>query len=158
MTDTLKKYLAAVKRRLNLPKEVRQRVMTDFASSLQGRLEAGQSEEEILAELGSPKKAAAELNEQMKEFAFRKSFWRWPCLGAGILSLIVFLTRGIPLAVISFPLRQGGSIGIIGGADGPTSILVTSSYPLNPWYGLLWLIPVVLGFAGFLLLRRLRRK
>jgi len=157
MTDTLKKYLAAVKRRLNLPRDVKNRVMTDFASSLQGRLEAGQSEEEILAELGSPKKAAAELNEQMKEFAFRKSLWRWPCLGAGILSLIVFLTRGIPLVVLSFPVHQS-SIGIIGGADGPTSILVTSSYPLNPWYGLLWLIPVVLGFAGFFLLCRLRRK
>jgi len=158
MTDTLKKYLAAVKRRLNLPRDVKNRVMTDFASSVQGRLEAGQSEEEIFAELGSPKKAAAELNEQMKEFAFRKSFWRWPCLGAGILSIIAFLTRGIPLAVISFPVHQDSTIGIIGGADGPTSIFVAASYPLNPWSTLWWLIPVVLGFAGFFLLRRLRRK
>ena len=158
MTDTLKKYLTAVKRRLNLPRDVKNRVMTDFASSVQGRLEAGQSETQIMTELGSPKNAAAELTEQMKEFAFRKSFWRWPCLAAGIVSFIAFLTRGIPLVVLSFPVRQGSSIGIIGGADGPTSIIVTSSYPLNPWYGLLWLIPVVLGFAGFFLLRRLRRK
>ena len=157
MTKTLKRYLAAVKRHLCLPRKVKNRVMTDLESSLQERLEAGQTEEEILAELGTAKSAAAELTEQMKDFAFRKSPWRWPCLAVGILGFIALITRGIPLFVLSFPTHQS-SIGIIGGADGPTSIIVTSSLALNPWHGLLWLIPTVLGIAGFVLLRRLRKK
>ena len=157
MTKTLNAYLAAVKRHLALPRKVKNRVMADLESSLQERLEAGQTEADILAELGTAKKAALELTEQMKDFAFRKSPWRWPCLAVGIVSLVAFLTRGIPLAVISFPVRES-TIGIIGGADGPTSIIVSSSYSLSPWRSLLWLIPVVLGFAGFVLLRRLRKK
>ena len=60
-------YIKAVGRRLNLPKDVKQRVMSDFASSIHARQEAGQTDAQILAELGDAQKAAADLNEQMKE-------------------------------------------------------------------------------------------
>ena len=80
MANTMKKYLAAIARRLNMPKDVKERVMNDFQSSIRGRLEAGQTDEEIFAELGSPKKVAAELNEQMKDYTYIKSPWRWVCL------------------------------------------------------------------------------
>ena len=45
------KYLRAIRRRLNMPKDLKDRVMTDFRSSVEARLENGQSEEAILAEL-----------------------------------------------------------------------------------------------------------
>ena len=83
MTDAqkkMKKYTNAIERKLNMPKEVKDRVMTDFISSIQGRRESGQTDEEIFAELGSPKKVAAELNEQMKDYTYFKSPWRWVCL------------------------------------------------------------------------------
>ena len=64
MEKQLDKYLRSVRRRLNMPKELKDRVMTDFTGSLEARLESGQSFEEILAELGSPKQAAKELNTQ----------------------------------------------------------------------------------------------
>ena len=66
MTDAqkkMKKYTNAIERKLNMPKDVKSRVMNDFISSIQGRREAGQTDAEIFAELGSPKKAAADLNE-----------------------------------------------------------------------------------------------
>ena len=80
MTEAEKKmkcYVNAVERRLNLPREVKARVMSDFSSAIQACREAGMSDEAIYAELGTPKKAAADLNEQMKEFAYRKSPWRF---------------------------------------------------------------------------------
>ena len=73
----MKRYCNAVERRLNLPWDIKVRVMTDFASSIQARREAGMTDTEIYAELGSPKKAAAELNDQMREYAYRKSPWRF---------------------------------------------------------------------------------
>lgn len=73
----MKKYTRAVNRKLNLPSDVKRRVMTDFTSSIQSRKEAGKTDEEIYAELGSPADVAADLNEQMKEFAYIKSPWRW---------------------------------------------------------------------------------
>ena len=69
----MKRYVNAIERRLNLPLEVKGRVMSDFGSSIAARREAGQTDEEIYTELGDPKKVAAELNEQMQEFAYRKS-------------------------------------------------------------------------------------
>ncbi len=61
----MKRYLRAVCRRLALPKRYRERVMSDFESSIQARREAGQSDEEIFQALGTPKQAAQELNTQM---------------------------------------------------------------------------------------------
>ena len=61
------KYLRAVRRRLNMPQDLKNRVMTDFVSSIEARKEDGQNEEAIWKELGTPKQAAAELNEQMQE-------------------------------------------------------------------------------------------
>lgn len=75
----MKKYTRAVNKKLNLPSDVKKRVMTDFTSSIQSRKEAGKTDEEIFTELGSPTDVAADLNEQMKEFAYIKSPWRWVC-------------------------------------------------------------------------------
>ena len=73
----MKQYTNSVERRLNMPEDVKRRVMNDFISSISARREAGQSDAEIYAELGSAKQAAADLNEQMREFAYRKSPWRF---------------------------------------------------------------------------------
>ena len=161
----MKKYTNAVERRLDMPREVKVRVMTDFISSIQARREAGQSDAEIFAELGTPKEAAAELNGQMKEYTYIKSPWRWPCLAAAVISGAVLLYGGLTqllarLLTLSFDLsNQAASIGVIGGADGPTAIFVTSSYsPASFWLrtGLPALI-LVMALVGYFQLRRCPR-
>ena len=62
MDKAMKKYIKSVERRLNLPKDIKKRVMSDLESDILARQEAGMTVEAILAELGSPKKAAADLN------------------------------------------------------------------------------------------------
>ena len=69
----MKKYIKAVKRRLNMPKELRNRVINDFESDIASRLETGQSKDQIKKEFGSPQQAAAELNKQMEEYTYKKS-------------------------------------------------------------------------------------
>jgi len=168
MTDAekkMKKYTNAVERRLNLPRPVRERVMSDFISSIAARREAGSSDEEIYVELGDAKKAAADLNEQMKEFAYRKSPWRFLFLflavaagaklaGGGIVFLVgqYFLHR---TGMIVQPVRE--SIGIIGGADGPTTVFLTTSFTTGMEYAALGLVLAV-GILGFLRLRRCKGK
>lgn len=156
----MKRYTRAIERRLNLPREVKNRVMSDFASSIQARREAGQSDEEIFAELGNPKKAAAELNEQMKEYAYRKSPWRYVFAAAaaygaaellgGLIGWILYLSMGLSSG-------EASSIGIIGGADGPTAIFVTTSVP-SPAEIVLPVLLLTLGIWGFFRLRKCRRK
>ena len=162
MANTMKKYLASIARRLNMPKDVKERVMNDFQSSIRGRLEAGQTDEEIFAELGSPKKVATELNEQMKDYTYIKSPWRWVCLAViigCILSLIFGGTLGLLMHLLNASLAD--NVGIIGGADGPTAIFITTSpdYQEYIWYqaGITVLI-LVMSVLGFWRLRRCPRK
>lgn len=160
-------YIKAVNRRLNLPKEVKQRVMADFESDLDARLESGMLWETVLAELGSPQKAAADLNEQMKEYAYRKSPWRYLFLVLSVLSggwLVMYaalLRFGMLLNTLqwSFSSNEAASIGIIGGADGPTAIFVTGGVSAGlDWDVVLIMVIMVVSILAFLRLRRCKPK
>lgn len=162
MTDeqkNMKKYTNSIERKLNMPKDVRNRVMNDLVSSIQGRREAGQTDAEILAELGSPKKVAADLNEQMKEYTYVKSPWRWVCFAVIIgsaLSLAFGGTIGLLVHLLNAYASQ--TVGIIGGADGPTAIFVTTS-PDYVWYKLgITVIFLIMGILGFYRLSRCPRE
>ena len=156
----MEKYLRAVGRRLNMPKDLKERVMADFASSIEARKEDGQEEAEILKELGTPKAAAKELNTQMAEYTYEKSPWRWACLGLAILSGLCLAYRGLPgLLLMLFNKANNASIGIIGGADGPTSVFISTAttdapFPAVKFYVLL----LAMGLLGFFALRKLKQK
>lgn len=162
MTDAekkMKKYTNSIERKLNMPLDLKQRVMTDFISSISARREAGQTDESIYAELGTPGKVAADLNEQMQEFTYVKSPWRWACLALAVLSGIVMLFGGI-MELITFLFNKAinSSIGIIGGADGPTAIFVTTSPDATVYQVGICLLLLVMGLIGFFALRRCPRK
>jgi len=154
----MKKYCNGVERRLNLPRQIKARVMTDFISSITARREAGESDKEIFAELGSPKEAAAMLNEQMKEYAYEKSPWRWLSLFVGIWGVLVFVNNGLTAILAKWlteSLNNQASIGIIGGADGPTAVFVTTAPSAG---NLIWLLVAVMGLLGFWYLSRMKKK
>lgn len=154
----MKKYIKRVARRLELPKNVKERVMSDFVSSIEARREAGQTDAEIMAELGDPKKAAADLNEQMKEYAYRKSPWRFAFLALAIAAGLKMLSDILPAIVgylvfrtFAFTPPQAASIGVIGGADGPTAIFVTAPV----WTGaLIAAVLMIVGIVGYHFLRK----
>lgn len=160
----MKRYIRSVKRRLNLPRDIKERVMSDFESDLQARKEAGMTAEEIIAELGSPKKAAADLNEQMKEYTYRKSPWRFVFLACavygaaevlpGLYVNLVYLVVSAFMRIRSvFMPQEAYSVGIIGGADGPTAIFVTAP----AWAHYLFPVAMlIVGILGYLRLRKCR--
>lgn len=154
----LQKYVRAVERRLCLPRELRERVISDYTTSITARLEQGETPETVLASLGSARDAAAELNEQMKEFTYRRSPWRFAFLGLAIVSLIGLIPQ---LWMLWFTKAVTGlenaSIAVIGGADGPTSIMVTSTTSPVPEL-LVWFALLAVGIVGFVLLHRVTRR
>lgn len=156
----MKKYLKAVKRKLNLPSDVKKRVMTDFISSIESRREAGKTDGEIYAELGSPAEAAAGLNEQMKEYAYCKSPWRWVCLALVIICTFSLLFRGglgLLAAVLSFFLYDP-SIGMIGSTDGPTQIFVALPQDAMIHSMVMTALVLVMSIVGFHYLGHMRKK
>lgn len=144
----VKRYVNAIERRLHLPFATRIRVMTDFSTSLTARHEQGESYEQIMASLGSPKEVAAELNSQLHDFCYRKSPWRFLFLALALLGGIALLGWAFsPL----FPLN----VSTIGGTDGPTVIYVTQSG--FAWPKLLCaLLFLAAGLFGFLRLGHLK--
>lgn len=159
----MKKYTNTVERRLALPRDVKERVITDFITSIAARREAGQTDEEIYAELGSPKEAAAALNEQMKEFAYRKSPWRFLCLAGVVLAALwlvgyCLLPEVIALMLDGMNFGEAGSVGIIGGADGPTAIFVTSKPAAFPVQVAAAVAALGACLWGFFRLRRCKAK
>lgn len=159
MDKRMKKYLRSVRWRLNMPKALKDRLMSDLLSSIEGRMEAGFELQEILAELGTPKQAAAELNTQMKEYTYRKSPWRWFCLAIALFSGLCLIYRGLTgLLLMLFNKAYNASIGVIGGADGPTAIFIsTSRNGIHATTGL-YIIVLLAGILGFLFLRKLKQK
>ena len=155
----MKEYMNQVKWKLALPRDVKKRVMAALASSIQSRVEAGQTEEQIMAELGTPAEVAAELNAQMKEFAYEKSPWRWGCLALAAVSALAFLYKGVLnllVAAITYAERQ--SVGIIGGADGPTAIFVTRAPESAVYSMLISALILVMSLVGFYSLGHMRKR
>ena len=88
----------------------------------------------------------------------RKSPWRFLCLAAAILSgLWLFVDNILPRLMLRTISTNAASIGIIGGADGPTAIFVTSQ-PAGFWNDLIPLVILILGIVGFLRLGRCKTK
>lgn len=154
----LKKYLTAIERKLNLPRDVRSRVMTDFVSSIECRIEAGQNAEAIIVELGSPVSVAAELNEQMKDYTYVKSPWRWVCLVLAIGAVLSILYGGlIGISTHFLNIAVNESVGIIGGADGPTAVFVTTSPDFSLYQIGISVLVLLMSVLGFLRLSRCPR-
>lgn len=119
----LARYLRAVRRRLPLSGQMKDRVMDDLRSSINERREAGQTDAEIFA-----------------------------ALGPAVLALLAGLLKTVT------NLRGFASVGVIGGADGPTEIFIAGPQVFD-WADVIAAgIVLVLGLIGYLLLRRLPPK
>jgi len=161
-TPRIKKYVNNVERRLCLPRRIKSRVMSDFCTTVSARIEQGEGWEAIAASLGSPAHAAEELNEQMKEYSYSKSKWRFLALAAAALPIGWLLLQVlVPVVALSIALpSDAASVGIIGGADGPTAIIVTTS-PISGGYLLkiaLAVLAAAAGIFGFVKLSRIKRR
>lgn len=153
----VKRYMNAIERRLHTDRKTRARIMMELAGDLQSRRESGQSDEAIMQEMGTPDEVAAEFNAALGvQGTARVSPWRWAFAAlAAVLLLEPLLELLLARFWCSFSYPSGASVGIIGGADGPTAIYVATSFSLD---SLLAMLPWLLGsVAGFLLLGWCRR-
>lgn len=145
----VKRYMNAIERRLRVDRKTRLRIMTELAGDFESRRESGQSDEQIMAALGSPAEVAEQFNTAFGAPG-AASRWRWGFVGLALLVLAVVL---VPLLVANFAAGQASSLGVIGGADGPTTIYVSAS----PAQSLIGALPWLLGCAGGFLLPTWRK-
>lgn len=136
----VKRYMNAIEHRLRVDRKTRVRIMTELASDFQSRRESGQSDESIMQELGTPEEIAAEFNASLGTSGRTASRWRWAFVA---LAAAIAFTR---LLLPGLLLPQSGNLGIIGGADGPTAIFVTTTASSTLWETLPWFLGCTGGF------------
>lgn len=139
--NEVKRYVNTVERHLHLDRSTRLRVMNDLASDLQSRLDAGETLADIQADLGDARTLAETLNREFSDHRDNASPWRWAFLVLAIFLALVFAVSGLTSR------QEAASIGIIGGADGPTAIYVADSFGgLDTLHTLSWLAALVGGY------------
>ena len=115
------KYIKQVKKRLAVPSSKRKTVLQDLEKTFASAAEHGETEQQVIARLGTPEQFVAGIEEQLgidrkKRLKTRTIIWTTICLVVAVIGFSVYLT---------IQQEMIGAIGIIGGADGPTAILVS---------------------------------
>ena len=158
-------YIRQVKRLLKVPRRKKRDILRDLEESFAAAAEHGETEQQVLDRLGTPEEFAAAMRSTEDETAYR----RRRTATALVISLAVCAGAfGLRAALMA---ARSASLGIIGGADGPTVIFVTGSGGLwtallnltaGPWWaGLLGLAGILALLAAAVLVARLllqRRK
>ena len=137
----IKRYVNAIERHLRLPLKEKARVMSDVSTGIIARKEAGETYEEIMRDMGTPRQVAERLNAAMG-VSDRPSPWRFLFLVLLVLLVVGVIAKfsyeqgtlaGVSLmqgAIASrFFVGSSGGTGVIGGADGPTAVFVASAFP-----------------------------
>ena len=163
---TKETYVRAIVRNLRLPHKTKRRIKNDLLNDFIVRMEAGESQEQIIADMGAPEKVAAEFHENFSDQLLpHRTALDWILFIGGIFFGVLalwqvidsFLFPALLHAIMgNFDMHSApsGDIAIIGGADGPTSILVSqvlhSSY-VGPIavaaYSYMALVPIIQPFA-----------
>ncbi len=115
------KYIKQVKKRLAVPSSKRKTVLQDLEKTFASAAENGETEQQVIDRLGTPEQFVAGIEEQFgidrkKRLKTRTIIWTTICLVVAVIVFSVYLT---------IQQEMIGAIGIIGGADGPTAILVS---------------------------------
>lgn len=88
---------------------------------------------------------------------FRKSKWRWLCVVVGIISLLVIFAGGITGIMSGFANFSTPSVGVIGGADGPTAIYVSATPGTDAGSIVIACILLIASIFGFYKLSNLKK-
>lgn len=139
---TKETYVRAIVRNLRLPHKTKRRIKNDLLNAFIVRMEAGESQEQIIADMGAPEKVAAEFHENFSDQLLpQRTALDWILFIGGIFFGVLALWQVIDSFLFpallhammgNFDMHSApsGDIAIIGGADGPTSIFVAGSFNL----------------------------
>lgn len=154
----VKKYMKSIGKKLRLPKKIRQSVLSDLLTGMLARVEDGQNMKTIMDDMGTPLQVAEGINEEMDDFVYVKSPWRWACLVLIILSVLALLWKGYWGLWMLLSNRLLYTSGLIGVADGPTQIFVTTTM-VGRMHGLFMaVLLLVMGILGFVKLSHCHKK
>ena len=154
----VKKYLRAIGRKLRLPKKIKQSVLSDLITGILVRVEAGESMEQVVRDVGTPLQVAEGINEEMDDLVYVKNPWRWACLALIVICAMVLMMHGY-LGVLLFLFNAIlNKLGVLGGVDGPTQIIISTTVDGQMQGMVMAAILLIMGVIGFVKLSHCRKK
>ena len=132
------KYIKQVKKRLAVPSSKRKTVLQDLEKTFASAAENGETEQQVIDRLGTPEQFVAGIEKQLgidraKYIKTRTIVSTVICLAGAVIGFAVYLT---------IQQEMIGAIGMIGGADGPTAIIVS-----GPGFDISLLILIIAAVA-----------
>ncbi|WMJ24205.1 hypothetical protein RBG61_05940 [Paludicola sp. MB14-C6] len=103
---TVNKYSNDIKKNLKVSLKMKTRIMNDLNADINARREAGETIDEIIADMGTPQEVANGFNSELADCESKGSTWRYVFLGLAILSAICFV-----LSVVSYLIQTPYTIG-----------------------------------------------
>ena len=139
-------YVNSILKRLLATDRTKKRIRADLMTEIEALEDQGFSLEEIVRQKGAPELVAKEFNDSSSDPEAQRQYYLQRGLKIAVIVLLVsavlLVLAGTALHYLPLwytpPLTEGETVAIIGGADGPTSIFVTS-------------LPKIAGFAAQLL-------
>ncbi|MEG2403836.1 MAG: sodium ion-translocating decarboxylase subunit beta [Oscillospiraceae bacterium] len=156
---TEKEYIKSILKNVYLRRDIKKRVAADLENDIFSRRTAGEDMNTIIQDMGAPISVAQSLNDEMSEFAVPKRSLTQILLLFIIIAASATLVWGVGTAMefianIPFIPNKAASIGVIGGADGPTSIFVASNIMPSFIVIISTAIPIIIGsFTAYMLMK-----
>ena len=135
-----------------LKKEERNKYIEYYDEIISDIVERGASEEEAIAKQGNIEKIARDILANTNPTNLKNRDWRGFALVA--VSVILLMSSIFPL-ILKMQLDMSMAVGVIGGADGPTSIFIAGKLGI-PW-GLYVVTAVVIVVTIVYFVKKRRR-
>lgn len=160
------KYIGEILKKIHVNRKTKKRLKEDLSQDIEEQLASGLSLNEVISLMGEPALIAAKIQESYpyKSKSRLEKILLAVFISSGIISAFQFIgflfTRYISLFLGNMFGGSKASIGIIGGADGPTAIFISSSYKtLNIFVQFVFpAIFVVSGIVYFILRKRKKKE
>lgn len=136
------RYIRQVGRYLRTSQTKKREILRDLEETFAAAAEHGETEQQVLDRLGTPEEFAAAMAEPGDEAVWRRQRTVRRLLTALAAAAAIFGVRAAAMAA------REASLGIIGGADGPTMIFVAG--PGHSLWELLLNLTAGPGWAGVL--------
>lgn len=144
-------YVNSILKKILATDRTKKRIRADLMTEIEALEDQGLSLEEIIHQKGSPALVAKEFNDGNSDPEARRQYYLQKGLKTAAMILLIsaalLIFAGTAFQYLPFWLTpfltDGESVAIIGGADGPTSIFVTSQLNTTPFAA--WLLTLGCG-------------
>ncbi len=162
-------YVNSILKKLLVTDRMKKRIRDDLMTEMEALEEQGLSFEEIMRQKGVPELVAKEFNDNSSDPETQRQYHLQKGLKITAVVLLVsaafLVLTGTALQYVPFwflsPFAEDENVALIGGTDGPTTILVTShlnTAPLAVWLLILGCVLLVFCLAALTFYWILRKK